>query len=98
MQTELDAAALPSSVQILGVNQIGLEQGNPDMCAGRTLPWLQDVAGTDAWALWQVTGRDVVILDEGNQVVGVYNLTQHPLEIPANYDELKSLITVRASD
>lgn len=98
MQTELDAAGLPSDVRILGVNRAGLEGGNPTMCAGRTLPWLQDVVTTNAWALWQVSSRDVVILDEGNQVVDVYNLNANPLQIPANYDALKSLLTARASD
>jgi hypothetical protein len=79
-------------IRILGVNGVGQESGNAEMCAGRVLPLLQDVAGVDAYTLWNVTYRDVVILDEGNRVVSVYNLTEHDLTNPANYQELHDLL------
>lgn len=44
------------------------------------------------WAAWQVTFRDVVILDTENRPVGVYNLTVHDLGDPASYAELKQLL------
>lgn len=56
------------------------------------LPWLQDAAGQDVWALWAVTYRDCVILDAQNRVYAVYNLTSHDLALPANAAELKALL------
>jgi hypothetical protein len=44
-----------------------------------------------------VTWRDVVILDAQNRRVGVYNLTQHNLQTPANYDSLKAMILEEAN-
>ena len=81
----------------LGVNAIGLESGNQTICAGRALPWLQDVSSVDVWTSWGVTFRDVVILDAQNKRVGVYNLTEHDLRIPANYAALKSMLISAAA-
>lgn len=39
-----------------------------------------------------MTYRDVVVLDSGNRVAAVYNLTEHDLSVPANYDSLKALL------
>jgi len=76
------------------VNQAGEESGNADMCAGRTLPWLQDVPieAASAWHLWHVIERDLVILDADNKVVRVYNLTEHNLLVEANYAELRGIL------
>jgi hypothetical protein len=64
------------------------------MCAGRTLAWLQDVTLADhsAWQLWHVTFRDLVVLDPDNQIVQVYNLTEHDLTNPAMYAELRQIL------
>jgi hypothetical protein len=98
MQVELDGMGLSSNVRILGVNHVDAEMGQADMYANKVLPLLQDVAATNAFALWQVTIRDVVILDEGNQVVAVFNLSLKPLDDQDNYDELKALIASYAND
>jgi hypothetical protein len=92
MQAEIDALGPPVPVQILGVNAVGHESGNDLAVAGRVLPWLQDEAAVDAWGLWEITHRDVVVLDADNRVTAVYNLTSHDLANPANYDELRALI------
>ena len=89
MQTELDDEATARPVQLLGVNGIGLESGNEGMTNGRTLPWLQSNADQDAWTLWQVEYRDVVILGPGNEHLATFNLTVHDLSDPANYAALK---------
>lgn len=62
------------------------------MTNGRTLPWLQDVAEQDAWGLWAVAFRDVVILDHENQFAEVYNVSEHTLDIEANREALKALL------
>jgi hypothetical protein len=92
MQSELENAPLARDVRILGVNAIGHEAGNAGISAGRTIPWLQDTDTERAWESWRVTWRDVVILDEHNRFVGVFNLTTHDLADPQNYDALKNLL------
>lgn len=79
-------------IQILGVNQAGYESGNATITAGRDLPWLQDVSTQDVWSAWAVVYRDVQILDQDNQLAGVYNLTEHDLSQPASYAALKNLL------
>ncbi len=98
MQDELDAAGLPVAVVILGINEVGHETGNPNITAGRDLPWLQDTIAAQVWSSWGVTFRDVIILDEQNVPYASYNLTTHDLADPANYAELMSLFTAAASD
>lgn len=56
------------------------------------IPVLQDTYDDHTWLQWQVTYRDLVILDEENRKVAVYNLTEHNLAYPENYDELKALL------
>ena len=63
MQDELDAMDLPVDVQIIGVNQVGHESQNATMVEGRDLPWLQETADLNVWNLWDVTYRDVILLD-----------------------------------
>jgi len=83
---------LPVDIEILGVNQIGHEAGNPGMCDGRDLPWLQDTPEQHVWSQWRVTYRDVVILDRDNAVAAVFNLTEHDLADPAEYAALRDLL------
>jgi hypothetical protein len=97
LQKNLDSTATVRPIRILGVNMIGLESGNPTICAGRTLPWLQDVSAANVWNSWGVTFRDVVILDAQNKRVGVYNLTEHDLRVPANYAELRAMLISAAA-
>jgi len=98
MQQELRATYPVLRIQFLGVNEKGQEPGNPSITAGRTLPWLQDVdadgnAKSDVWYdRWNVTYRDVVILDGSNAKVGVYNVTVHDLAAAGNYAALKEML------
>lgn len=79
-------------IRILGINQRGQESGNADMTAGRVLPWLQDTAAANVWKRWNVTFRDVIILDAENRRVTSFNLTSHDLSGAGNYAELKALL------
>lgn len=97
MQQDLDLMALPSAVNILGVNAIGHGGSyNADACEGKDIPWLQETAAEPCWTTWGVTYRDVIILDGDNVVIGVYNLTEHDLNVQANYDELKAMLAAAA--
>lgn len=79
-------------MRLVGINESGLESGNDTATAGRDLPWLQDVVEVDVWSTWGVGYRDVWILDRQNQLLAVYNLTEHDLREPASYEELKTLL------
>ena len=98
MQAEIDAdpAALP--IQIIGLNDVGLESGNDGMTADRTLPWLQPESGEDIWTLWAVEYRDVVIIGPGNEYVGTFNLTINDLASADNYATLMSMLRNAADE
>jgi hypothetical protein len=91
MQAEIDAENWPVHAQILGVNEAGAESDNARMCEGRSLPWLQDTASVNAWGLWNVSLRDIVILDRHNVWFAVFD-GDLDLSRPVNYDALKSLL------
>ncbi len=97
MQKELDAIPTKVPIRLLGVNEKGLESGNASFTTGRTLAWLQDTAADDVWTSWQVTFRDVVVLDAENYRAAVYNVTVHNLSDPINYDQLKNLLVAVAN-
>jgi len=80
-------------VQLLAVNEEGHESGVATMAVLGDLPLLQDTSKVDVWGTWEVTYRDVVILDEDNVEVDVFNLTTYDLDDPANYQALSDLIT-----
>jgi len=92
MQDELAADTLNLEVVISGINHQASGSGVPEMCNGRDLPFLQDSDSTNVWTAWQVTERDVFVLDAENKVVTVYNLTQHDLGDPVNYQTLKTIL------
>ena len=93
MQKDLDTVATARPIHILGVNAIGEESQNALIVQGRTIPWLQDVSGQNVWASWHVTWRDVVVLDQDNQIVNVYNLTlPNDLADTTHYKELRAIL------
>jgi hypothetical protein len=96
MQGEINAQSPAIPVHILGVNEANVGTGD-FFVAGRTLPWLQDTPAVNAWGLWNVTFRDVVVLDSENKQVAVYNVTVHNLADPINYEELKAILLAAAN-
>ena len=52
----------------------------------------------DAWGLWGVAYRDLVVLDQNNEVVTVYNLTSFNLTESANYETLKTTLVDTAQN
>ena len=89
MQTEL--AAEGYDIRLLAINEIGFS-GLSGMSDRGDLPILQDTSAENVWTDWDVTFRDVVILDRDNQKVGVFNLTTDSLSDPDNYAALKALL------
>jgi hypothetical protein len=98
MQQEINATEPTRAVRIHGINKMGAESGIAEMTDGRTIPLCQDDTEQNVWARWQVTYRDVFILDGENRPVAVFNLTVHGLQEPANYDSLKALILRAANE
>jgi len=102
MQRDLDANYPQLDIQLLGVNNVFSAGGNIGMTDGRDIPWLQDDdangdGDSDVWAAWNVTYRDVIILDGENRQVGVYNLTIHDLYYPQNYATLRQMLVDAAT-
>lgn len=89
---ELETDDPNTVIRILGVNQVGAESGNAAACAGKVLPWLQETADHPVWVPWDVTYRDVIILDGRNRKVGTYNLTEHDLSDPGNRLVFKGML------
>ena len=97
MQDELEAEYPHLDIQLLAVNRAGQEVGVPAATEDRDIPMLQDVDADgdsigDAWKLWDVEWRDVVILDGNNERVGVLNLGSHDLTESENYNTLKNML------
>jgi len=96
MQADLDAAYLPVSVEIIGVNEAGHESGNDTITDGRDLAWLQETDAQNVWGEWAIEYRDVVIVGADSRPVDVYNLTDNDLGDDANYQALLQLFTEAA--
>ncbi len=84
-------------ITIVGINEAGHESGNQTFCDGRELPWLQELETGDIWTDWGVTYRDVIIVDGEGRVVAIYNLTDHDLSSPSDYDALKDMLVNTAN-
>ena len=73
------------------MNAVGYESGTDEMSELGDAPVLQDTDDELVWESWEVTYRDVYILDGENRLHDVYNLTGYSLAVPENYDELRSM-------
>lgn len=98
LQAELESTHPVLNIQLYGINEKGLDFSNEAVTAGRDLPWLQDVDAnengqSDVWYdLWDVTYRDVVVLDGDNVKFGTYNLTINDLADEPKYAEFRQLL------
>lgn len=97
MAAELTATNPAVNIEILGINMSTDASYNPLVTAERSLPWLQDTFVNSAWEAWQVTWRDVRILNGRNQLVGVYNLTVNDLSLAANRATLRQMFLTAAA-
>ena len=62
------------------------------MCEGRDILWLQDTEEANWWGSWDITWRDVVILDRDGNEVDVVNLLEHDLNDTEEYAAFKALL------
>ncbi len=96
MQNELADEEPGLGIQLLAINESGFDSGLGTMSALGDLPLLQDTDEAMVWDEWDVTFRDVVILNSDNEQVGVFNLTVNSLADADNYEELKALLIASA--
>lgn len=92
LKADLDDEYGEDSVQILGVNAVGYEDSISDITEGNTLPLLQDTEPVDAWGAWYADWRDLVIIDESNAWVGLFNLTTHDLADASNLTDVREMV------
>ena len=97
ISAELKAGNPSINIEILGINQNTDTAYNDLAIANRTLAWLQDTVSNSVWTSWDVTWRDVRILDSRNQLYAVYNLTSQDLAQPLNRAALKQLFLQAAN-
>lgn len=103
LQAELAADHPELDIQIVGINEFGQESANDLMTANRNTPWLQDIDSdnnqlSDVWTEWNVTYRDVVIVDAENTELGAFNLTTYNLADANTYTALREILIDVAAD
>ncbi|MFC1669925.1 hypothetical protein ACFL20_05980 [Spirochaetota bacterium] len=91
MQKDIDSNHSDVNISILGINYPGLGN-NEAFCEGSDLPWLLDTEEAYWWGSWGVAYRDVVILNGKSAEAGVFNLTEHDLQLAEEYNALKTLL------
>lgn len=97
MQAEILGDDPDSKIRIFAVNPASEQAGNAFVEGA--IPLLQESAGKGGpWRTWKPTYRDVVILDGQNRRVGAFNLTEHDLGDPAEYDALLTLLRDAAGE
>lgn len=96
MQDELDATYPHLAIDLLIINEDGHESGLDDLYAVTDLPVVQDDETALVWDAWDATWRDTWVLDAENVPVGVYNLTEHDLSDPDEYQGLVDLLVTAA--
>jgi hypothetical protein len=97
VQDDLDVNYGSLGIEILGVNIIGGESGNPLLTSLVDLPWLQDDSSTEVADLWGAAQREMVLLDEENLPIHRHDLTQHDICASAEASALLNLLVSSVS-
>lgn len=98
LQQQLINENADTIIRLIGVNAAGHEGANDGITPLGDIPWLQDVHEQEVWQEWEVTLRDVVILDPDNKFESVYNLTEHDLNQAENRSALIALLKTIAHE
>jgi hypothetical protein len=76
MQQEVFAERPDLDIEILAINQVGLDGTAAALGDGRyTIALLQDSLDVNAWGLWQVNYRDFFIIDAEGLLVSITQLS-----------------------
>ena len=96
MQAELAAEHPDLAISLLVVNEAGYDSGLDDLYEVTALPVMQDDDVALVWDQWDATWRDTWVLDDSNAPVGVFNLTEHDLSDPDEYQTLFDMLVAAA--
>ena len=97
MQEEVLSIETQKPITIIGINAIGFESANDTLNEVTTLPVLQDTEAENVWEAWDVTYRDVIIVDSEGHKVGVFNLTSNSLAEDEHNHCLKEMLLQAAN-
>jgi len=84
-------------IRFMGINgPMYIDDNYQNMINGRILPWVQDTEESNIWYDWDVTLRDLFILDRNGNFVTKINLTTYNPDpntpCATNYDALYELL------
>jgi len=88
MQAEIEANHPSLDVKIFAINMPGYSSGASSLAPAIYLPMVQDDSTLDIWNDWGALWRDVYLLNENNELVMVYNLSQNNLGNSTSYNTL----------
>ena len=74
-------------IAIIGLNAVGFNTKD-SFIEGRTLPWLLDTKTERVWETWRAEYRDLIILDEENYPIAIYNLSETDLNNSDSFNEV----------
>ena len=89
MQDELESNYPNLDIEIFAINMTG--SSVTSLTSSQNLPVVQDDNSLQIWSTWGAVWRDVMILDQNNELVHTYNLTQYSLSNTSNYNDLMQL-------
>ena len=97
MHAELESTYPNLDIEIFAINMPGAGSGTQSFTSDIYLPMVQDDNATGIWSDWGAAWRDVYILDQNNELVEIFNLTQNGLNNSSNYDSLMQIFIDTAS-
>ena len=94
MQAEIEVERPDLDIQILSINMINNWSNGLTNRMGQigNLPVVQDSTQLNIWQSWGGQWRDVVILDDQNQVVEYFDTNSSVLTNEQNYNALKQAL------
>lgn len=101
MQAELRQSPGNFGIEIIAVNEIGHEVGNPTVALSGSIPWVQDTATVTAWPRTAALVaddifRDLFILNAKNEIVERFRILAFPVTSQNNYNSLKQKLITAA--
>ncbi len=84
------------NVEVIGINRSDQAANNGLVVNYQTLPWIQDTNEVGVWNAWEVTWRDVRIVNGRGELAAVLNLTSHNLYDDSNRSLMKQLLRAEA--
>lgn len=98
MQAEILALNPSSRIRLLAVDEAWDAAAAALAVEGRTIPLLLDTPDSDVQTAWNARQHDVVILDAGNEGLGLFNLSVQNLSLAPDYAALLDYLRFSAGE